>query len=263
MNSINMRFVSLLTALLIVGFSYGQEEKMYQGYAVHEDIVKPSKMAQYEAVAKEFTEVMNKYKGEVADLTYLCAMTDNMRYMFVWPIDKMADLDKNPIGEVREKMGAEKFDDMMSRMDECYDSHSNYTISLDKEMSYMPEGISQTQEGMNYREYHYYYTSPSMVQKLAKKGKAIKDHHQKVNSDSRYRVYRSGFGTAESFFMVAISAKDAAHMAEMQQANMSKLGPDYQKLLNDALKYTTRYEKYTGWIREDLSVTAVQPTKKK
>ncbi len=263
MKSINTRLLSFFAAVLILGYSYGQEEKSYQGYAVHEDVVKPSKMAQYEAVAKEFTELMNKYKNEVDGLQYLCASTDDLRYLFVWPIDNMADLDKNPVGEVREKVGAEKFDKIMARMDECYDKHFTYTLTLDKKMSYMPEGISQTQEGMNYREYHYYYTTPSMMKKLADAGMEIKKYHEKNDSGANYRIYRSGMGTSDAFFMVAISAKDPADMAQRQQSMMAKLGPEYQTLLQNALKYSTRYEKQTGWIRPDLSVAQSPVTKKK
>ena len=175
----------------------------------------------------------------------------------------MADLDKNPLGEVREKMGADKFDDMMARMDECYDKHYTYTLTLDKNLSYMPEGISQTQEGMNYREYHYYYTTPSMMKKSWKTAKEIRDYHANNGSDLRYRIYTNGaVGTTEAFFMVAVSAKNPAHMAEMIQASRKKLGPEYTKLLNKALSQSSRYEKITGWIRPDLSVTPPTVTKK-
>ena len=262
MKSIKLRLMPLVAAVLLVGNIYAQKEKSYQMYAVHEDVVMPSMVSEYEAVAKEFKEVMDKYKGEVADLTYLCASTDNLRYLFVWPIDNMAELDKNPLAEVRQKMGAESFDDMMERMDKCYSSHTTYTISLDKNLTYMPDGIEQTQEGLNYREYHYYYTSPSDMGKLAKKGKAIKEYHEKMASNSSYRIYRSGFGTPEAFFMVAISAKDPADMARRSQETMTALGQEYQKLLGDAMKYTSRYEKLSGWIRNDLSVTKSVATKK-
>lgn len=264
MKSMYQRMLVLFSALLILGFTYAQEkEKSYQMYAVHEDIVKPSKVTQYEAVAKEFKMVMDKYKNEVPDLHYLAVSTDNMHYMYVWPIDSMADLDKNPLAEVRNKMGADKFDDMMARMDDCYSSHTTYTMTLDKNMTYMPEGISQTQEGENYREFHYYYTSPAKLNNLAKKGMAIKEFHASNNSPASYRIYRSGFGAPKSFFMVAVSAKDPSHMAQKSQEIYTKLGPEYQKALNEAMNYTTKYDKVTGWIRPDLSVEKVKTTASK
>ena len=91
---------------------------------------------------------------------------------------------------------------------------------------------------------------------------AVDEFHEKNNSEASYRVYRSGFGTAEAFFMVAVSAKDPAHMDERGRMIMEKLGPEYQELLNNAMKYTLRYEKLTGWIRPDLSVTDAVATKK-
>lgn len=249
----------LLIALLLMGMSYAQEKKEKKMFAVHEDVVMPSMLSEYEAVSKEFTAVMNKYKNEIADLEYLSVSTDDMRYMFVWPIDNMGELDKNPIAEVRNKVGAEKFDAMMDRMDKCYTSHTTYTIAMDPYLTYMPEGFSQTQKGHNYREFHYYYTTPGDMNKLAKVGKKVAELHASKNSPNTYRIYRSGFGAPESFFMVAISAKDAKHMAERSEANNKLLGQEFNELRNKALKYTTRYEVKTGWIREDLSVSKDSP----
>lgn len=263
MRSIKTRLLLGAMLMLFIGITYGQDKSNYQMYAVHEDVVKPSMLMEYEAVAKEFSDTMKKYIGEIEDLSYLCTSTDNLRYMYVWPIENMADFDKNPMAQVREKVGAEKFDDMMARMDKCYSSHTTYTIALDKNMSYMPEGISQTQDGMDYREFHYYYTTPEMHKKLAKKGMAIREYHASKDSGASYRVYQSGMGTPETFFMVAVSAKDPVHMAERSRDMMKKLGPEYQKMLNDALKYSSKYEKFTGWIRRDLSVGPTSVTTKK
>lgn len=254
MKTTKKRWGFFLIALFMMGALAAQEKKEKKMFAVHEDVVMPSMQAEYEAVSKEFTDVMNKYKNEIEGLEYLAVSTDDMRYMFVWPIDGMADLDMNSMGEVREKMGAEKFDDMMARMDKCYTSHTTYTMSADTKLTYMPEGFSQTQKGQNYREFHFYYTTPGQMYDLAKIGKKINELHASKNSPNTYRVYRSGFGAPESYFMVAIAAKDARHFAEKSEANYKLLGKEFGDLRNKALKYTTRYEVKTAWIREDLSV---------
>jgi len=254
MKTTKKRWGLVLITLIMMGTLVAQEKKEYKMFAVHEDVVMPSMQAEYEVVSKEFTNVMNKYKNEIDGLEYLAVSTDDMRYMFVWPIKGMADLDMNSMGKVREKMGAEKFDDMMSRMDKCYTSHNTYTIAMDPNLTYMPEGFSQTQEGMNYREFHYYYTTPGNMKKLAKVGKKVAELHASKNSQSTYRIYRSGFGAPESFFMVAISAKDPKHMAERSEANYKLLGKEFNELRNKALKYTSRFEVKTGWIRDDLTV---------
>lgn len=240
--------------MLCSNLSFGQANGGYQLYAVHEDVVKPSMVMEYEAVTKEFKSVMDKYKNDISKLEYLAMSTTNFRYSFVWPIENMAELDNNAMIKVREKMGADKFDDMMARMDACYDSHTTYTIALDESLSYMPEGMSQTQEGMPYREFHYYYTTPENMAKLAKKGAALTAFHKEKKSNARYRVYRSGFGAPQAFFMVAISAKDPEDMARNSKQLAMDLGQEYQQMLMEALKYTSKYEVLTGWVRPDLSV---------
>ena len=251
-----LKFLLLSATMTLLCWSgFSQNSDKYQMYAVHEDVVKPSMVGEYEAIMKEFKTVMDTYKNDIEGLQYLCATSDDFRYLFIWPIANMADLDKNPIMEVRAKMGAEKFDNLMARMDACYDKHGTYTLVLDKEMSYMPDGISQTQAGMPYRVYYYYYASPGNMAKLAKMGMKMKELVSRKNSGMHYRVYRSAFGSMDSFFLVAVSAKDPAHLAQLQMESEKLLGEERLKIINEILKYTSKFDTQNGWMREDISVT--------
>jgi hypothetical protein len=63
----------------------------------------------------------------------------------------MADIDKPLFETLAEKMGADNLNDLSTRMDKCYEIEHNYMLELDKELSYMPGGITQTPEGEDYR----------------------------------------------------------------------------------------------------------------
>ena len=116
----------------------------------------------------------------------------------------------------------------------------------------MPDGISQTVEGENYRKFYYIYVEPENNGDMAEAMKGVKDLFASKNSASHYRVYRSGFGTMDTFYMVAISARDAIHMEEKSKANNELLGeaakPVFQKVMDLAL----RMEEFTGEVRPDL-----------
>jgi hypothetical protein len=248
-------FLATLMVLLCIPFNLNaQSDQKMKLYSVHEDDVKPSMLKEYENSIKEFKDNLTKHS--IQDMNFLTVMTDDLKYMYVMPLENMAQLDNQMFATLAQKMGPEEMNNMFDKMDKTYYSHKDYIIMLDEEMSYMPDGISQTQEGMNYRVFHYYYTTPENHANLAKAGKAIKDLYASKKSKSHYRIYRSGFGTDESYFMVAVSAKDPVHLAEMQKANSELLGAEGDKLWYEALKYTSRLESKHGWIRDELSYKA-------
>jgi hypothetical protein len=117
----------------------------------------------------------------------------------------------------------------------------------------MPEGITQTPEGENYREFHYIYVSPGNRSVLKEKMKAIKALYKSKDSKTSYRVYNSGFGTDGEFYMVAIAAKDQEHMAQKGKANKELFGEDGQNAMWEMYQNVLRYEKMEGEMRPDMA----------
>ena len=54
--------------------------------------------------------------------------------------------------------------------------------------------------------------------------KGVKDLFATKNSKEYYRIYRSGFGVTDSYYMVAIAAKDEIDSATRGKANDELLG---------------------------------------
>lgn len=237
----------LLLAFIIclaTSLSFGQK-----AYMIHQDNVKPSMVWEYESIAKEFNDACKEHNP---DTSWITVQTSGFVYMYVTPMESFAEMDKNPFKDMATAMG-DKWKDIFDRFDKCYDSHGNYVVVLDEELTYMPEGISQTQEGQNYRDYFYVYYKPENAKKLRAGMKAVKEMHVSKGSKSYYRIYHSSFGSMESYYLVAMSSKDEVDSAQKGKANEELLGPERHEVFKKVLSYAERMEATEGEIRPDLA----------
>lgn len=237
--------------LLCSGLLYAQETSIFW---IHEDMVKPSKYAEYEEVAKEL--VTKATENKMAGPGWMATSTDDFRYYYITPIQSLSDISWEPMMELRDKAGAEAFDAMMGRMNSCYDNHIDYVLDLHPELSYMPDGMSLTTEGKPFRKYFRFTTTPDQMESMLAVMKKIKTFWEDKKSKVHYRIYSSGFGAPESYVMVAMSAKDELDMAQMDAENTETLGEEWGPLVGELLKYTTAYQQLTGRMRPDLSYSA-------
>jgi hypothetical protein len=244
---------TLLTSVLLLFciLSFSQDGDKVQSFWIHEDPVKPSKVGQYEEAAKELTE--NMVKHNVQGTSWLCASTNDFRYLYITPIENMAELDTNTMAPLFEGMGNEAAGAIFDKMNQCYDNHYDYVIHLIPGLSYQPSGINQTPEGQNYRRFFYAYTTPDKAGDLGKAFKAVRDFFEEKGSKAYYRVYRSGFGAKEDFFMVAMAAEGPVEFAQRGVSNDKLLGDDRWEVFNNILSNSSRFEEYEGQMRPDLA----------
>ncbi|MDJ0644633.1 MAG: hypothetical protein QNJ57_01490 [Flavobacteriaceae bacterium] len=245
-----------LTLMLLFVCSILAQEKKTQAYVVHEDFVMLSKTMEYEKVAKELVSHLTKHN--IQDESWLAASTNDNRYMFISPIKKMADLDRQLFTSLSEKMGKEALGELWGKMDKCYNKHIDYVVHLDNELSYMPDGMTVTPEGQDFREFHYLYHTPGNTTTVMKHMKKIKQMFADKGSKVHYRVYRSGFGTPGNFLMVAVAAENQLDMAQKGDANDKLLGEEGQKAFGALMSNLTKYKKYEGQMRPDLGYTPSQ-----
>ena len=250
MKTLKMTLVATVVTLLAINVSTAQDGP--QMYSVHVDHVKPSMMAEYEALGKELIE---KSKTHGSNYGWLALATDEFDYYFISPINDMAQLDGNPFAELSKKMGKGELGKLFDKMDKYYDDHVNYVISLDKELSYMPEGITQTPAGQPFRKNTMYYVTPENYKAAEQLAKDFKALYTKKGSKVNYRVYRSGFGTDGTYFMIAIAAASPADYETSTAENNELLGAEGQQLYGRLMSLISDRKIISGWIRADLSFT--------
>lgn len=241
--------------LLLPNMTLAQESKN-QAFYVHEDQVKPSMLQEYNKISKEFADICKKHN--LQDVSWNVAETNTGRYLNISPIENMADLDKNVFAPLAEKMGEEAFGKLFKRFNKCYDKHGDYITYLNTELTYMPEGISTTTEGQNFRKWHFLYVAPENIQNLKGKLKEIKALYAKKGSKEYYRIYHNGFGNMGDYYVAVISAKDAEDYAKKSKENDALLGEEGKKLFGEMMKYVLEYKTETGEMRPDLAYTPVK-----
>jgi len=217
------------------------------------DPVKPSMQAEYEKTAANFVKMCkdNNYAHDWMTLT-----TEDNEYHYISTMNNFAELDENPMATLREKVGAEEFGKVFKDFDKCYDKHSDYVLSLDKELSYMPNGMKTMIEGENYRENTKYYFAPADMDKAIEVAEAFKKFYSESNMGMHYRLYRSGFGTDGTYFLVAVAAKDAMDMERKSAEVRKAMGAKGQELFGNLNKILLKTETIRGWMRPDLSYVA-------
>ncbi len=220
-------------------------------YWVHEDVVKPSMVAHYETVSKDLTSNLKKHN--IQGLNVIVTNTVDHRYLWVSPIASMADINRSAFQTLAEKMGGTALDDLFDEMNKSYDTEHDYVITLDKELSYMPSGITQTIEGQDYRKFHYFHYTPANEASVREKSAAIKKLFESQGSKLHYRTYKSGFGTRGAFYMVAIAAKDAVDYASKIAENNKLLGEEWAKIYSDFQASLLEYEMIEGQMRPDMA----------
>ncbi len=244
---------TLLIALILMSpfIVKAQEEKSTQAYLVHEDRVKPGMIDEYEQISKELVSACKEYN--IQDLNWLAASQDDHTYLYLTPMEKFAELDINSFATLSEKMGKEKMTALFQRFNACYDEHGDYVVYLQKDLSYQPGGINPNPEGKYYRKFMYDYVTPSHQKAYVENLKEIKKLFVKKNSKMNYRIYSSGFGTIEKYYMIVIEGEDPVSFETMAAENWEDMGEDFQPLVGKIRANILRSDEKTGWIMGDLS----------
>lgn len=250
-----MKTIKNVLLFAIMAFFMPQKMNSQQMYHIHEDVVKPAMTMEYEAVLKEILDITKN--NPLEGINMLALQGYNNHYYYISPIASMADLDKSAfIDQLIEKAGQERIREIFTRMDKCYDIEHDYIIMLDNNLSYMPDGITQTPEGQNYREQYKIYIAPSKRTIVREKMQAVKNLYSEKQSKIHYRVYKSGFGTESEYYIVSIAAKDEMDMARKSEENRKLLGEEGQKVMYELFENVEKIEEIEGEMRPDLATSA-------
>jgi len=251
---IKISTMMVLFFMLLPNIVISQDKDKNQAYWIHEDKVKPSMTKDYEKVSKDFIAQCKKH--DLKDVNWITAATNEGSYMTISEINNMADLDKNTFKPLQEKMGKEDFGKLFERFDKCYDSHGSYIIELNKKLSFMPNSISQTQEGMDYRRWHFLYFTPSNKSKVKENLVKLKELYAKKGSKVHYRVYQNGFGSSEDYYLIVVSAKDGLSYEKSNAEARTLFGDSSKPVFDELFKYVSKYEMKTGSMKPELSFSS-------
>lgn len=243
---------SALALLIMLGFAELGAQQMYH---IHEDVVKPSMTGEYEAVLSDINKLAQE--TDLDGVNMMVFQGADNHYFFISPLESYANLDKpSPVAQLMEKAGKEKVGKLFSRMDKCYDTEKDYVIILDEELSYMPNGITLTPEGQNYREHYKIYVSPGNRDEVKTHMQKVKKMFSDNNSKMHYRVYRSAFGTEAEYYLVSVAAADELDMATKSKANEQLMGEKGQSTMFEMFQTTLGIVETEGYMRPEMAISS-------
>lgn len=220
-------------------------------YWIHEDRTKPPMSNKQESVDKELIAALKKH--EITDISWFTMVSLDYRYFYISPIENMAAFDKDPFGSLSEKIGQKERDKIFAKYQNCYETHGDYVIILNKDLSYQPDGINVTPIGKNFRNNTYYHFTPDNAEKARELAVKFKELYTRKNSKLHYRVYSDGFGVMGTYFMVAAAAESPEDYERMVVDNRLLLGDEGAELYRELEETISSLEVVRGYIRPDLS----------
>lgn len=240
----------IFTTLLIVMFSTAFLNAQNQFFRIHVDHVYPSSSKDYEKISKRLADLARENQEEEG---WNILWTNDNRVISISPVSGWEDLGKEFMPKTRAKLGNEKFAEIFSEFDKHYDNHNDYIIILSGNLSYMPDGMTTTPEGQNYRKNMVLYHKSRDRQKIAEIAAKFKELYTKKGSKSHYRFYFSGFGNNEDYVLVSSAAPSPLEYAKRTEENRKLLGEESQKLWDELSQYVTKIEYTEGNMMPDLS----------
>lgn len=253
-------FIGLLINLCALELLAQNDASQSRLFFIHEDVVKPSMVSQYEAASKGV--VAKLAENEMTSLHNAVAMTDDYHYLYIYEIPNMAALDQNPWQELGKKMGKEKMDAMWKGYDGTYFSHKSYLVSLHTDLSYNPENVNMTSEAMNFRHWTYYHVNPDKGGEARQIAKRWRDLYESKKVPTGYRLYTGGIGTDTPFYIVVEWAKSSAEFYSQNAKNIELLGEEGKALMAETMAITDHFSEKDGWMRLDLSYLPKEVTAK-
>uniref|UniRef100_UPI0030DD3D91 hypothetical protein n=1 Tax=uncultured Planktosalinus sp. TaxID=1810935 RepID=UPI0030DD3D91 len=229
----------LITVMLIVLISTAFLNAQNQFYRVHVDHVYHSNSDDYKEISKRLASHAKENQEEEG---WNILWTNDNRVITLSPVDGWEDLGKEFMPKTRAKLGDEKFAEIFAEFDKHYDQHNDYIIILSGNLSYMPDGMTTTPVGKNYRKNMVLFHKARDRQKIAEIATKFKELYSKKGSKSHYRVYFSGFGNPEAYLMVANAAASALELEKQSDENRKLLGEDSKKLWDELMQYVTKIE---------------------
>jgi hypothetical protein len=222
-------------------------------FLVHEDVVYPYMADQYESTIKEFKELLTSNK--VDEMSFNTAQIEYFTYTYLTPVTNFEGLASYMAsGEsMMEKVGAEKFADVMKNFDGCYSSHKNYMLNLRNDLSYIEKQGLDPEEGLNFRHLDFFHVLPGKAEEFTEVLKEWKALYEAKGIEQGYRVYFGGMGLDLPLVLMVSPSKSRSQWAMESDEQDEILGEDWNRLISKTMALVWKFEHKNGMMRPDLA----------
>ena len=250
--------LTLVCAQLLIAIgsqtALGQDEaSKEQLFHAFEHVVKPSMVTQYEAKRKEWVSQLKKHS--IAATPFVVLSSEDFHYVSLMAVKDFAGVEELEWGweELKEKMGEEEFGTMIEGRADAFETHRFYFVTLMYEHSYTSNNPEESKAGMNFRNWEFYHLRPWTGRKWLDIAEKLVALYQEKNVPTSFRTYLETYGGAVPLHIITRTAKSAADFYEQQSKDEKLLGEEGEKLMQEFMAITRRFERKNGAFRPELS----------
>jgi hypothetical protein len=251
-------FAGTTLAWLSLAGTVAAQEQANKGqlWALHQETVKPSMVAQYEAVTREFAATFNKYRPEGSDLGYVALMSEQFVYTYAVRIKDTAGYDsiEENFMAVAKKMGMEKWMDLWKRGSDPIESTRDLVVLEPAGLGYQPPNPRLKPEEMTFFHYDYYYIMPGHEQEAAAIARDFAALFRKKNVADGYRLFQAVIAPEAPVIVVQVGARDGADYYNANAKALALVGDEGKALFARAFAITRRFDSHNARLRPDLSL---------
>ncbi len=222
-------------------------------YLVHEEIAKPSMVAQYESYTRDLLAMLVAQKADPKSFGAHTYSSADLHYMFVAPLANYGAIDSmNSAWMKLASAAGAPFAQLMSRGGAAKQSWNDWIMMRRADLSYTPDNRRVKPEDIHFVHLTYYYIEPGHVADAEQVAKDWAALFKSKGINEAYSVYEVVTGQDLPLLLVADYAKDAVDFYTAQQRVMAA-APELRSLIARAGAATRRLEFRDVIARPDLS----------
>lgn len=242
----------LFLALPIFGQMAAAPKPQY--YLIHEEIVRPNMLAQYEATTREFFNLLGEQKVDPKVFGVNTYVTTDMHYVFVAPISNFSGVDS--IYQVFMNLGQgpakDRFNDLTRRGNATMYSYNEFVAVRRDDLSYVPATPRLKPEERRFVHWQFYYLDGSRMSEAEQIARDYVTLFKSKNIPDGFTIFEALSGNDLPLWVVASTGRSAADYYSNDEKNLATLGADVRPLQARALAVTRKYEVKDGTARTDI-----------
>lgn len=238
----------VLTAATAIAQSPSQPPLLY----VHEELAKPSMLAEYESTTKEFGAML---RGAGIPFYFSVSATDDFHYYYYLPMTSFGDVDKivqTFMVDMPQKIGAEKVTSLMRRGGATMELTRDWVLVRREDLSYQPTKPRVPPDEVTHLKYDFYYLKPGMEDMVDTLGKEWISTLKAANITDGYTLYQAVIGGELPLVVVVHSGRSVADLLAQATKDNETLGEKGRALSARTFATVRRYETKYATRRPDL-----------
>ncbi len=245
----------LLPAVLPAGaLAQEQESGTPQMFFVHQEVVKPAMISEYEAAAVDFVAMLGESSEAAEKLQFEAFSGPQIGYLYVIPVDGFAGFGEvsGAFESIAESFG-ERWKEVGARSDAAVERYESGFYVHRSDMSYQPETPRLAEDEVRFVHWDFWYAIPGKAEALEEVAREFVALYKSKSLDTGWNVYQAVTGNDLPLYVVAVGARNEADF-HANEARLNELaGKEAEALQQKALKSARRVEPMVGWMRPDIS----------